>query len=120
MSKIYFGSVTPSYSNFNYCDYDSYSLFWSEDQIVKVLKFFKINLLEWQMIILKTLLRKSKGDSEQGSKLLIETLGLLVPRQNGKTEILVAYIIISLFMFARVKVWYLLRAQNFAFLKMMQ
>lgn len=96
MGKVYYGSVNPSYSNFKYCDYDDYSLFWSEEQISKVLAFFKIRLLEWQMTILKTLLRKSK--TEQGSKLLIETLGLLVPRQNGKTEILVAYIIICLFM----------------------
>lgn len=94
--KVYIGSREPTFQNFKFEEYEDLELVWSEQQIKDFLLVFGILLLPWQMDILKVLLRRSRGG--QGSKLEIEVLGMIVPRQNGKTEILVAYIIICFFM----------------------
>lgn len=97
-AKVLLGSRTPTFQNYSYDSYEDLELVWSEEQIKAFLLVFNVVLLDWQMDILKTLLRRSEDSESGGSKLEVEVLGLIVPRQNGKTEVLVAYILICFFM----------------------
>lgn len=93
---MFLGNQTPTFQNFSEDCFEYEKQVLSDDQIEDILGLFGLKLLSWQMMLVKKLL--IAGDDPNGSKLLLNTLVLLVPRQNGKSEILIAYIIISLFM----------------------
>lgn len=90
------GNQTPTFQNFSEDCFHYQHQIMEDEKINLLLSLFDIKLLKWQMLIVKKLLLSNEKGTEYDSKLLVKTLGLLVPRQNGKSQILIAYIIISL------------------------
>lgn len=90
------GNQKPTFQNFEEDCFHYQHQIMDDDKINLLLSLFNIKLLKWQMLIVKKLLLSNHKGTEYDSKLLVQTLGLLVPRQNGKSQILIAYIIISL------------------------
>lgn len=80
------GSPTPSTEVKSEIDYKS---FYDKGSVKIRLQEFGVNLLEWQEHVLRNSLAMNNG-------LHYRNIGLSVPRQNGKTEIIIARIFIGL------------------------
>lgn len=66
---------------------------WLADKTLQLLEHYGVKLLEWQKAIVYRWLAVYWDDEEQRWKWSNPKAGLLVPRQNGKTEIIIARII---------------------------
>lgn len=66
---------------------------WLADKTIQLLRHYGIKLLEWQEAIVYRWLAVYWDDEEERWKWSNPKAGLLVPRQNGKTEIIIARII---------------------------
>lgn len=66
---------------------------WLADKTIQLMEAYGVNLLPWQKAIIYRWLAVYWDDDEQKWKWSNPKAGLLVPRQNGKTEIIIARII---------------------------
>lgn len=66
---------------------------WLADKTIQLMEAYGINLLPWQKAIIYRWLAVYFDEDEQRWKWSNPKAGLLVPRQNGKTEIIIARII---------------------------
>jgi len=66
---------------------------WLADKTIQLMEAYGINLLPWQKAIIYRWLAVYFDEDEQKWKWSNPKAGLLVPRQNGKTEIIIARII---------------------------
>jgi len=66
---------------------------WLADKTIQLMEAYGVNLLPWQKAIIYRWLAVYFDDDEQRWKWSNPKAGLLVPRQNGKTEIIIARII---------------------------
>lgn len=82
-----YGNQTPRIDQFNEGD------IWLADKTIRLLDHYGIKLLEWQKYIIYCWLAVNWDEEEQRWKWANPKAGLLVPRQNGKTEIIIARII---------------------------
>lgn len=85
MPKRY-GNQKPRLDNFKDGD------IWLADKTIQLLEHYGIKLLEWQRAILYRWMAVEQ-DEEGNWKWVNPKAGLLVPRQNGKTELIIARII---------------------------
>lgn len=65
---------------------------WLADKTIRLLEYYGIQLLEWQKAILYRWMVVEK-DEDDNWKWVNTDCGLLVPRQNGKSELIIARII---------------------------
>lgn len=65
---------------------------WLADKTIRLLEYYGIQLLEWQKAILYRWMAVEKDDDDNW-KWVNTDCGLLVPRQNGKSELIIARII---------------------------
>lgn len=65
---------------------------WLADKTIRLLEYYGIQLLEWQKSILYRWMAVEK-DADGNWKWVNTDCGLLVPRQNGKSELIIARII---------------------------
>lgn len=65
---------------------------WLADKTIRLLEYYGIQLLEWQKAILYRWMAVEKDD-DGNWKWVNTDCGLLVPRQNGKSELIIARII---------------------------
>jgi len=65
---------------------------WLADKVIRLLEHYGINLLKWQRMVLYKWMAVEKGEDGKWYWVNPEC-GLLVPRQNGKSELLIARII---------------------------
>jgi len=65
---------------------------WLADKTIRLLEYYGIQLLEWQKAILYRWMAVEK-DADGNWKWVNTDCGLLVPRQNGKSELIIARII---------------------------
>lgn len=82
-----YGNQIPRIDNFNDGD------IWLADKTIQLLQHYGVKLLDWQKAIIYRWLAVYWDDEEQRWKWSNPKAGLLVPRQNGKTEIIIARII---------------------------
>lgn len=82
-----YGNQIPRIDQFNEGD------IWLADKTITLLDHYGIKLLEWQKYIVYCWLAVNWDEEEQRWKWANPKAGLLVPRQNGKTEIIIARII---------------------------
>lgn len=82
-----YGNQTPRIDQFNDGD------IWLADKTIQLLDYYGIKLLDWQKKIVYRWLAVYWDEEEQRWKWSNPKAGLLVPRQNGKTEIIIARII---------------------------
>lgn len=66
---------------------------WLADKTIQLMEAYGVNLLPWQKAIIYRWLAVYYDEDEQRWKWSNPKAGLLVPRQNGKTEIIIARII---------------------------
>lgn len=85
--KKRYGNQTPRLDQYNDGD------IWLADKVIQLMEAYGINLLEWQKLIIYRWLAVYWDDEEERWKWANPKAGLLVPRQNGKTEIIIARII---------------------------
>lgn len=82
-----YGKQKPRIDQFNDGD------IWLADKTLQLLDHYGIKLLEWQKAIVYRWLAVDWDEEDQHWKWSNPKAGLLVPRQNGKTEIIIARII---------------------------
>lgn len=82
-----YGNQKPRIDQFNDGD------IWLADKTIRLLEHYGVKLLEWQKAIIYRWLAVYWSEEEQRWKWSNPKAGLLVPRQNGKTEIIIARII---------------------------
>jgi len=82
-----YGNQTPRIDQFNDGD------IWLADKTIRLMEAYGIKLLDWQKTIIYRWLAVDWSEEEQRWKWTNPKAGLLVPRQNGKTEIIIARII---------------------------
>jgi len=82
-----YGNQTPRIDQFNEGD------IWLADKTIQLLDHYGIHLLEWQKYIVYCWLAVNWDEEDKQWKWANPKAGLLVPRQNGKTEIIIARII---------------------------
>lgn len=82
-----YGNQTPRIDQFNDGD------IWLADKTIQLLEHYGVRLLEWQKAIIYRWLAVYWSEEEEKWKWSNPKAGLLVPRQNGKTEIIIARII---------------------------
>lgn len=82
-----YGNQKPRIDQFNDGD------IWLADKTIQLLEHYGIRLLDWQKAIIYRWLALTWDEEEQHWKWTNPKAGLLVPRQNGKTEIIIARII---------------------------
>lgn len=82
-----YGNQTPRIDQFNDGD------IWLADKTIRLLEHYGVRLLDWQKAIIYRWLAVDWSEDEQRWKWSNPKAGLLVPRQNGKTEIIIARII---------------------------
>jgi hypothetical protein len=82
-----YGNQTPRIDQFNDGD------IWLADKTIQLLEHYGVKLLIWQKAIIYRWLAVTWNDEEQKWYWSNPKAGLLVPRQNGKTEIIIARII---------------------------
>lgn len=66
---------------------------WLADKVIRLMEAYGIVLLVWQKLVIYRWLAVYWDDDEERWKWSNPKAGLLVPRQNGKTEIIIARII---------------------------
>jgi hypothetical protein len=66
---------------------------WLAQKTIDLMTAYGVNLLDWQKLIIYRWLAVYWDDEEQRWKWSNPKIGLFVPRQNGKTEIIIARII---------------------------
>lgn len=86
MGKKRYGNQKPRIDQFNDGD------IWLADKTIRLMEAYGIKLLDWQKAIIYRWLAVYE-DEDGNLKWSNPKAGLLVPRQNGKTEILIARII---------------------------
>jgi len=82
-----YGNQTPRVDQFNEGD------IWLADKTITLLEHYGMKLLEWQKYIIYCWLAVNWSEEDQKWYWANPKAGLLVPRQNGKTEIIIARII---------------------------
>lgn len=82
-----YGNQKPRLDQFNDGD------IWLADKTIQLMEAYGIKLLPWQKAIIYRWLAVYWSEEEQQWKWSNPKAGLLVPRQNGKTEIIIARII---------------------------
>ena len=66
---------------------------WLADKVIQLLEYYGIKLLKWQKMVLYKWMAVEQDD-DGNWKWVNPEAGLLVPRQNGKLELLIARIIL--------------------------
>lgn len=87
MSKKRYGNQKPRLDQFNDGDV------WLADKTIQLMEAYGWKLLDWQKTVILRWLAVYWDEDEQHWKWSNPKAGLLVPRQNGKTEIIIARII---------------------------
>lgn len=82
-----YGNQTPRVDQFNDGD------IWLADKTIRLMEHYGIKLLDWQKAIIYRWMAVYWSEEEQHWKWSNPKAGLLVPRQNGKTEIIIARVI---------------------------
>lgn len=85
--KKRYGNQKPRIDQFNNGD------IWLADKTIRLLEAYGVELLPWQKSIIYRWLAVYWSEEEERWKWANPKAGLLVPRQNGKTEIIIARII---------------------------
>lgn len=85
--KKRYGNQKPRLDQFNEGD------IWLADKTIRLMEAYGVILLAWQKAIIYRWLAVNWDEEEQRWKWANPKAGLLVPRQNGKTEIIIARII---------------------------
>jgi phage terminase large subunit-like protein len=86
MPKLRYGNQKPR------LDYYKNGDIWIADKTIQLLEYYGIALLPWQKAILYRWMAVEKDD--EGSWKWVNTdCGLLVPRQNGKSELMIARVV---------------------------
>lgn len=85
--KKRYGNQKPRLDQFNEGD------IWLADKTIRLMEAYGVILLAWQKAVIYRWLAVNWDDEEQRWKWANPKAGLLVPRQNGKTEIIIARII---------------------------